>query len=68
MKTNFVQPIDKCIGVSVYKRVEVWNWAQKQNITLEYSGTSMEPVPDMYVDYWHVPNEQDKIMFILRWS
>jgi hypothetical protein len=42
-------------------RQEVYEWAQKNNIEIEYQGSLDRK------DLWYVKNEQHRNWFILRW-
>jgi hypothetical protein len=44
------------------KRHEVWEWAQKNKIEIEYQGSLDRK------DLWYVKNDQHRAWFILRWS
>lgn len=43
-------------------RQEVWNWAEKSNIRIEYNGSHG------WKDVWRVVNADDCLLFILRWA
>ena len=42
-------------------REDVWAWALRTNIRIEYNGT------DFGLDIWRVVDAKDCAMFILRW-
>jgi hypothetical protein len=44
------------------KRHEVWEWAQKNNIEIEYQGSLDRK------DLWYVKNDRHRAWFMLRWS
>lgn len=43
-------------------RHEVYEWAQKNNIEIEYHGSLDRK------DLWYVKNDQHRVWFLLRWS
>jgi hypothetical protein len=49
------------ILVDWQQRQAVWDWADQQNITVQYQGTLAG------VDLWYVHNDQDRAFFALRW-
>lgn len=43
-------------------REEVYDWCMKNNIDVEYQGTTMG------TDVWNVKDEKQRLWFILRWT
>jgi hypothetical protein len=50
------------IAVSYDQRQAVWDWCEANKITVEYQGTLYR------TDLWRVRDEQQRVMFMLRWS
>ena len=50
------------ILVSYVKRQEVYEWALKNKIEIEYQGSLDRK------DLWYVKNDQHRAWFVLRWS
>lgn len=50
------------IGIVSNYRKDVWAWCDDNNINLEYQGTLAN------IDVWRIRDEQQRIMFILKWT
>lgn len=50
------------IGIVSNYRKDVWAWCDANNINLEYQGTLAN------IDVWRIRDEQQRIMFILKWT
>lgn len=50
------------IAVPYDQRQAVWDWCEANKITVEYQGTLYN------TDLWRVRDEQQRVMFMLRWS
>lgn len=44
------------------KRLEVWAWAEENNIQIEYQGSLAKK------DLWYVKDDRERAWFILRWA
>jgi len=53
---------ERDIGVAAWWRDAVWQWCDERGIGLEYQGTLNG------TDVWRVCDEQQRVMFVLRWS
>jgi len=53
---------ERDIAVSFSHRQEVYDWAGENGIAIEYQGTLAS------TDVWRVRDEQQRVMFILRWE
>jgi len=50
------------IAVDFNYRSAVWDWCNDNDIDLEYQGSLGS------VDLWRIRNEEQRLMFVLRWS
>ena len=50
------------IGRYMRRPYLVENWCRQNDITASRFQTGE------FEDWWHVPNEEDRVMFVLRWS
>jgi hypothetical protein len=57
---------ERDIAVDCRKRTVVWSWCAENNIVAEYQGTRFGNL--FGLDMWRVKNDQDRILFLLRWQ
>lgn len=50
------------ITTPAHKRIEVWNWAEDNGMTIEYQGTLSG------IDLWYIKNDQDRTWFATKWA
>lgn len=50
------------IAVDFNRRNAVWDWCEDNDIDLEYQGSLGS------IDLWRVRDEEQRLMFVLRWS
>lgn len=53
---------ERDIGVVSNYRQDVWQWCDANDIDLEYQGSLAG------TDLWRIKDEQQRVMFLLRWS
>ena len=53
---------ERNIATAYPDRQAVYEWAGANGITIEYQGTLGG------VDVWSVPNERQRVLFLLKWS
>jgi hypothetical protein len=58
-----VQGESRVFAVRSMLREQVWNWAEKADIPIEYHGMF-----NIHKDLWRVVNPKDCVMFKLRWA
>jgi hypothetical protein len=49
------------IAVAYKLRAEVWDWCSENNITVHYQGSLSG------TDLWRVTDEEQRVIFALRW-
>ena len=54
------------IAVDCLDREEAWDWAKANGIDIQYHNTVKDN--NILKDVWRVENEQDCVLFALRWA
>lgn len=65
-----MEPESFIVKVDWQNRHAAHDWAQKNNMQIEYAGAEPREVVYIYqgVDHWRIYGEQNAMMFALRWS
>jgi hypothetical protein len=58
---------ERDVMVDWHRRMEIWAWCDENGIDIEYSD-SAHITKHFGVDLWRIKDEQQRVLFILKWG